>query len=134
MGAQLTAGGVVGDHLTREPRWDPHALRRQEQIEGPRLEDQTIAGLGGDLLPVVRGLVRPDLGEIEQARVPLRLVADDTVAVAGQVEPEEEAVRPTERLGWNRGAVVVEQSLLSMDCGQLVITHGRSAAGQPELV
>ncbi len=92
VGAQLSRGRVVGEHLRCIGRRDADALGRQQQVEDLGLEHDALLGLGVDGLPVVLPAQRADLRQIYGQAVLLGAIADGGVRAARGVEAEEQAI------------------------------------------
>src|SRR6266540_50953 len=134
VGAELATRRVVRGHLGGVAGRNPHALVGQEQIEALGREDDPIAGLAEDRIPIGGRVERVDPNQVEHGRVVLRPVADLARVVAAEVEPQEQAVGRREIPTMHGIVAADEHRFACMELADVVVIEPPRPNRQPELV
>ena len=134
VGAELAAGRVVRCHLGGEPRRNPDRLLRQQQIEPPRGQDDAVAVLARDRVPVVLPPVPVRARHLQHGRVLAGPVAHPPRLVASQIESQEQPVRRGDVGPWNWFIRPVQDGLVLVQRADLLVCQPGASQRQPQLV
>src|SRR5271170_6162208 len=78
MHAKFSDQRIIRDHFRRKARWNLYRLARCENIEIGGIQYETALSGGGHGIPKITRVVMPHFIDVDQARVILGLVADDS--------------------------------------------------------